>query len=58
MPDLDRELFSKRLKKLYSYWQSTTNENESMDAICVVAGTDSESSYYKTAAIQVYIYII
>ena len=24
-----------------------------MDAICLVAGADSESSYYKTTAIQV-----
>ena len=50
MPDLDRELFNKRLKRLYSQWQSNT---DNVDAICVVAGGDSESSYYKTTAIQV-----
>ncbi len=50
MPDLDRDLFNKRLKRLYTHWQSNT---ENIDGICVVTGGDSESSYYKTTAIQV-----
>jgi nucleosome binding factor SPN SPT16 subunit len=50
MPDLDRELFNKRIKRLYTQWQSN---NDNIDAICVVTGNDSESSYYKTTAIQV-----
>ncbi len=54
MPDLDRDLFNKRLKRLYTHWQSNT---ESIDGICVVTGGDSESSYYKTTAIQVIIEI-
>ena len=51
MPDLDRELFNKRLKRLYTHWQSNGGDN--IDGICVVTGGDSESSYYKTTAIQV-----
>jgi len=57
MPDLDRDSFNKRLKRLYTHWQNSKNENENMDAICLVAGADSESSYYKTTAIQVITYI-
>lgn len=53
MPDLDRELFNKRLKRLYSQWQNNTDE---IDALCVVTGGDSESSYYKTTAIQQWLF--
>lgn len=53
MPDLDRELFNKRLKRLYAQWQSNT---DNIDAICVVTGGDSESSYYKTTAIQQWLF--
>lgn len=56
MPDLDRELFSRRLKKLYTYWQSAKAENETMDAICVTAGADSEASYNKTASVQQWLF--
>ena len=33
--------------------QSAKAENETMDAICVTAGADSEASYNKTASVQV-----
>ena len=55
MPDLDRELFNKRLKRLYAQWQSNT---DNIDAICVVTGGDSESSYYKTTAIQQWLFCV
>ncbi len=75
MPDVDRDLFNKRIKKLYSYWQvksllnflvklllksikniqTNKNSTENVDAICVVTGADSESAYYKTTAVQVFI---
>lgn len=54
MPDLDRELFNKRLRRLYTQWQS--NNNDKIDAVCVVTGGDSESSYYKTTAIQQWLF--
>lgn len=56
MPDLDKETFNKRIKRFYNYWQNTKNDNEMMDAICVVTGTDSDSSYYKTTAIQQWLF--
>ncbi len=36
--------------------KGTKSENEQMDAICVVSGADSESSYYKTTAIQQWLF--
>lgn len=53
MPDFDRDLFNKRLKRLYSHWQNTKNTSEDVDAICAVSGSDSDSAYLKTIAIQV-----
>jgi hypothetical protein len=53
MPDYDRDLFNKRLKRLYNYWQNTKNALEDVDAICAVSGSNSESAYLKTIAIQV-----
>lgn len=55
MPDLDRESFSKRLKRLYTHWENT-KENDNIDAICLVAGAESENSYYKTTAIQQWLF--
>lgn len=37
------------------FFQNAKSENEIMDAICVVSGTEAESSYNKTIAIQVII---
>lgn len=53
MPDLDRELFNKRLKRLYTQWQSNTDD---VDAICVATGGEGENSYYKTTAIQQWLF--
>ncbi|RNA22609.1 FACT complex subunit SPT16 isoform X2 [Brachionus plicatilis] len=56
MPDLDKETFNKRIKRFYTYWQNTKKDNEIMDAVCVVTGTDSDSSYYKATAIQQWLF--
>lgn len=55
MPDLDKDSFNKRLKRLYTHWQNQ-KENDNLDAIVLVAGADSESSYYKTTAIQQWLF--
>ncbi|TRZ08925.1 hypothetical protein HGM15179_018185, partial [Zosterops borbonicus] len=52
---LDREAFSRRLRRLYGSWQKGEDELGGVDAIVVAVGVDEEIVYAKSTALQTWL---
>ncbi|KAM4876219.1 FACT complex subunit SPT16-like [Sylvia borin] len=52
---LDREAFSRRLRRLYASWQKGEDEFGGVDAIVVAVGVDEEIVYAKSTALQTWL---
>uniref|UniRef100_A0A8C3UYJ5 FACT complex subunit n=1 Tax=Catharus ustulatus TaxID=91951 RepID=A0A8C3UYJ5_CATUS len=53
---LDREAFSRRLRRLYASWQKGEDEFGGVDAIVVAVGVDEEIVYAKSTALQTWLF--
>ncbi|XP_071276354.1 LOW QUALITY PROTEIN: FACT complex subunit SPT16 [Agelaius tricolor] len=53
---LDREAFSRRLRRLYASWQKGEDELGGVDAIVVAVGVDEEIVYAKSTALQTWLF--
>ncbi|XP_058709152.1 FACT complex subunit SPT16 isoform X1 [Poecile atricapillus] len=53
---LDREAFSRRLRRLYASWQKGEDELGGVDAIAVAVGVDEEIVYAKSTALQTWLF--
>ncbi|GAB6025748.1 splicing associated factor Dre4 [Chamberlinius hualienensis] len=57
---VDKETFSRRMRRLYSAWKNASAENGDgfgkMDALVVPVGTDEEAAYTKSTTIQLWLF--
>ncbi|XP_078252016.1 FACT complex subunit SPT16-like, partial [Rhinoraja longicauda] len=53
--NLDKEAFTRRLKRLYAHWKKGEDEYGKVDAIVVAVGVDEEIVYAKSTALQMWL---